>query len=318
MKKISVIIPVYNSEKTIEKTLISIQNQSIKDIEILVIDDGSTDHSKKIICEKMKEDSRIKYLYQKNSGAGFARNNGIKQASGKYIAFMDADDCYPNDGVLEKLYNISEQSNVNICGGYISFTDYQKETTTNFHRIEKNGIILFEDYQKISGFTRFLYKRSFLIDNQLFFPKYSVYEDPVFLLKVMVCEKKFFSINECTYCHLGTHQSNEMTLEKTKDYLKGLKEVLQISSDNNLQVLYKDTVDTIIRKANYYVECNLISCDEELLLLLMEINTLLNYKLSNEKEYFVLPIFTLILKTSKKYYKLSRYKIILFLKKLIK
>ena len=96
MCRISVIVPVYNAAKYLADTLGSIQSQTIKDIEILCIDDGSTDHSAEIIQEKQAQDPRIKYEYQPNQGAGAARNRGIENARGEFIAFMDADDSYPN------------------------------------------------------------------------------------------------------------------------------------------------------------------------------------------------------------------------------
>lgn len=96
MCKVSVIIPVYNAASTLEATLLSIQNQSLQDIEIICVDDGSTDDSKKVIDRIAQNDNRIRYLYQDNSGAAIARNRGLRNASGDYVAFIDADDFYPN------------------------------------------------------------------------------------------------------------------------------------------------------------------------------------------------------------------------------
>lgn len=89
---ISVIIPVFNREKTIKESIESVLQQTISDIEIIVVDDGSTDNSADII--KSIDDSRIKYIYQSNSGACVARNRGIEAAKGKIIAFHDSDDCW--------------------------------------------------------------------------------------------------------------------------------------------------------------------------------------------------------------------------------
>ena len=104
MCKISVIVPVYNAAKYISDTLYSIQSQTMKDIEIICIDDGSNDNSAEIIKEKQAQDIRIRYEYQPNQGAGAARNRGIENSTGEFIAFMDADDCYPNIYALERLY----------------------------------------------------------------------------------------------------------------------------------------------------------------------------------------------------------------------
>ena len=97
MKQISVIIPVYNVEKYLKRCLDSVVNQSYKNLEIILIDDGSTDNSSKILKQYSQKDVRIIILNQKNLGAGAARNKGIKVATGKYIVFMDPDDFYPDE-----------------------------------------------------------------------------------------------------------------------------------------------------------------------------------------------------------------------------
>ena len=96
MCKVSVIIPVYNGEKYLEDTLKSVSAQTLSEIEILCVDDGSTDHSWEILQQFAAQDSRIVLLKQKNAGAGAARNYGLKTAKGKYIAFIDSDDLYPS------------------------------------------------------------------------------------------------------------------------------------------------------------------------------------------------------------------------------
>ena len=95
MYKISVIIPVYNAEKTLPDTLKSTAAQSLSDIEIICVDDGSTDQSFKIIKNWQAAHSNIRCVRQQNGGAGSARNRGMNMAAGEYIAFMDADDSYP-------------------------------------------------------------------------------------------------------------------------------------------------------------------------------------------------------------------------------
>lgn len=106
---ISIIVPVYNAEQFIADTLDSISAQSLKNIEILCVDDGSDDSSAEIIQRKAAEDCRIRYIHQNNGGAGSARNTGIRASTGKYIAFMDADDSYPDNSVLELMFNAADQ-----------------------------------------------------------------------------------------------------------------------------------------------------------------------------------------------------------------
>lgn len=123
--KVSVIIPVYNAEKFLEKCIGSVVNQSLSDIEIICIDDGSTDGSLEILKRFQENDSRIKILTQQNKFAGVARNNGIKNASGKYLVFWDSDDFFEKNA-LEVLYNKCEKHGADIC--LCSAYNYDSET----------------------------------------------------------------------------------------------------------------------------------------------------------------------------------------------
>ena len=114
--KVSVIMPVYNSEKFLRRTLDSVVNQTLKEIEIILIDDGSTDSTSQILCEYQQADElkRIIVITQKNSGAGAARNTGLKAAHGKYLAILDADDVFSPDMLFEA-YTTAQICNAQIC-----------------------------------------------------------------------------------------------------------------------------------------------------------------------------------------------------------
>lgn len=117
MCKISVIVPVYNAEDTLETALSSVFMQTLTDIEILCINDGSTDHSADVLTSAQRRDGRVRCLTQENAGAGIARNKGIAEAKGEYIAFLDADDLYPGPYALETLLAAAEKSGAMVCGG---------------------------------------------------------------------------------------------------------------------------------------------------------------------------------------------------------
>lgn len=108
---ISVIIPTYNRAKTIKKSLLSVLNQTVRDIEVIVVDDGSTDNTKKIIS--LLGDKRVHYIYQENKGACAARNNGLMHANGEYVAFHDSDDEWKLNK-LEKQLKIIEENDVDV------------------------------------------------------------------------------------------------------------------------------------------------------------------------------------------------------------
>ena len=106
MKKISVIIPVYNAEKTIRRCLESIMSSEYEEYEVIVVDDGSTDNSASILFEYVNRDRRVKIINQPNSGPSIARNKGLELAEGEIIAFVDSDDYVRNDYLdqLEKVF----------------------------------------------------------------------------------------------------------------------------------------------------------------------------------------------------------------------
>ena len=112
--KISVIIPVYNAEKYLKRCLDSVINQTFKDIEIILVDDGSKDQSGRICDELQVIDKRIKVIHQSNSGPGFARNNALKMATGEYISFVDSDDYIESD-MYEKIYKAIKNEDADTC-----------------------------------------------------------------------------------------------------------------------------------------------------------------------------------------------------------
>ncbi|MFR9629249.1 MAG: glycosyltransferase [Rikenellaceae bacterium] len=112
--KVSIVVPIYNVEKYIDRCVLSLINQTLKDIEIILIDDGSPDNCPRICDDYADKDSRIKVLHKVNAGQGLARNDGIKLATGKYIAFIDSDD-YADTIMFESLYENAEDNNLDIC-----------------------------------------------------------------------------------------------------------------------------------------------------------------------------------------------------------
>ena len=114
---ISIIVPVYNVEKYLEKCVKTLMEQSYKNIEIILVDDGSTDSSGKLVDRLANNDARITVVHKKNAGLGMARNTGLDYATGKYVAFIDSDD-YTDVNMIQKLHNALEEynSDTSYCG----------------------------------------------------------------------------------------------------------------------------------------------------------------------------------------------------------
>lgn len=243
--KVSVIIPVYNMGKYIRECLDTVVAQSLKNIEIICVDDGSTDSSRSIISEYRQRDKRIILLTQENQGAGPARNNGIRHAKGEFIAFMDPDDYYPEKQTLQKMYDAAIKNKVLICGGCFSELHNGEIRTTfdkngNFwgYTFEKCEKISYKDWQFDYGYHRFLYKRKFLKDNNLYFPPLLRFQDPPFFISAMIKAGEFYALNYPTYVYRVSHKTIVWKKRKIYELAKGLLYNLKISRKYRLNKLH--------------------------------------------------------------------------------
>ncbi len=215
MCKISVIIPFYNSEKYIKICIESIINQSLKDIEIICINDGSTDNSLEIIEQLSLTDSRIKIYSQENKGVSAARNLGLSLSKGKYIYFIDSDD-YIKQDTLEKSYNLAEETNSDII--IFDVNNVYGETIISTNRVHdfvkknKKQLIEFSSmpeivYQNCYTVCK-LYNKDFIYKNKLEFPVGIVNsEDTIFWFLSLFCNPKISLLDESLYFY-RKHENN--------------------------------------------------------------------------------------------------------------
>lgn len=240
-KLVSIVIPIYNVEDFLESCLNSVKNQSYKDIEVLLVDDGSKDNSKKI-CDKFIEiDDRFKYVYQKNSGVSSARNNGMRNARGEYITFVDGDD-YLDEEHIEKMVNglsqselaISGRKNVTESGIEVEFKNDRNITFARkelINQILKTGIVYSFPWNKI-------YKLKILHDNGIQFDESLDYgEDLVFNIQYALLTRKSTLITGSTYNYVYrensvSNQLDAATLRKRITDLLSIKRVIDILPDD--------------------------------------------------------------------------------------
>lgn len=240
---ISVIIPVYNSEQYLCRCLDSVTQQSLKDIEIICINDGSTDNSLHLLQKYSEKDNRIKIYNQKNQGSGAARNKGMKLAAGKYIAFADPDDFYPDKDVLSDLYRAIENNKVNIAGGglieFLPDMRYRKEyAEQELKTFTKDGIVKYSDYQYDYFFQRFIYSRKFLIQNEIEFPLYRRQQDIVFFVKAMIKAKKFYALKRTSYCYRVDYKLKLRSKQEMAETVEVTQALLHMCREYKLRKLY--------------------------------------------------------------------------------
>ncbi len=214
--KVSVIIPVYNVEKYLSKCLDSVIDQTLKEIEIIVVNDGSTDCCFDIIKKYQKKDKRIIYLEQENQGQGSARNKGLKKASGEYITFVDSDD-FIELNMLELMYNqaINDESDMVICD-YYRIKEEIKEKCCAFYT--KGNGVLENCILNTSGPCWKLIKRSLIIDNNLYFPEQIIYEDYAIVPIYVLFAEKVSYLDQALYNYLIRSGSTMTQVFNSKFY----------------------------------------------------------------------------------------------------
>lgn len=251
--KISVIIPVYNSEKYLDELIQSLQKQTLNDLEFIFVNDGSTDQSKEVIEKYQKEDCRIILVNQKNAGVSAARNVGVKLAKGNYIAFVDSDD-YVKECMFEVLYNKAVETSASIVScGYILDSNGQK--------IEYPGQnIVFDRYDAIqdclkNGFLGMnLWTKLFrkeCLQNIAFNEKYRINEDRLYLFDAVCHANKIVIIPDSLYfyrenmksaSHVAFGKKRMDAIWVAKEMDKGIREkypeLLDVSKANIIRSAY--------------------------------------------------------------------------------
>ena len=229
MVKISVIVPVYNCEDYIEESIKSILNQSFKDIEVICVDDGSTDDSLNILKELSMQDTRLKVFTQENQGSSVARNNALEKVSGDYIYFFDADD-YIVDDCLEKVYSNAINNDSDIV--LFKYDEYKEESFLNHSKkdIEKqfpktdfnNFTFNCQDYRirafkgPFAPWFKF-YKKEFLDKYDFEFPPNLNHNDVPFHVKTILKASKISFIPEYLY-HYRIDNPNSISNTRLKRF----------------------------------------------------------------------------------------------------
>lgn len=206
MAKISVIIPVYNTEQYLAACLESVIAQSQKELEILVVNNGSTDNSLEIIKRFMGQDSRIKLISRIHGEVSDARNDALALATGEFVAFCDSDDSLPENAYMSLLQKAEQTCADVVVGGYYNMDDYGKQELC-LPPIKK-GLDFFSLYLNTPCVWNKLFRRSFLKTNQLQFPELIVGEDVIFLAKVLKHEPKTTHIMTPVYFYWHHTQAN--------------------------------------------------------------------------------------------------------------
>ena len=237
MPKVSVIVPVYNVENYIERCLNSLVNQTLKDIEIIVVNDGSTDNSIKVINDFLDKYKNIIYVEKKNGGLSDARNYGMKYAKGDYIAFLDTDD-YVDTTIYEKMYNKAVEENADFveCDFYWVYPNKRKTDVGIIYKDKKEMLT----YARVVAWNK-LIKRTIIKEQ---FPVGLNYEDVEFFYKLIPNINKFTFVKEPLIYYIQREDSivNKQNY-KTGHIFNVLDNVIDYYKKNKIFNDYKDELE---------------------------------------------------------------------------
>lgn len=261
--EISVIMPAYNCENTIEKAVNSVLNQTFQNFELIIIDDGSTDSTYKK-CKNIKDD-RIKLIHQENQGPSMARNNGIEVANSKYVMFIDSDDEYHNK-TLELLYNEISKGNYEVVIGNYKLNENRNILRSNFTNGDKSKCMdfLFKNNLFNVNWNK-IYLLDIIKDNNVRFDKnYKLGEDARFNLEYFRYVNNASFVDEVIYHYYLTNNGQNLSNDASKcdkevelleymyDYfLKNNLNMKTISKKISSAFFYLNNSDFIIKNQEY-------------------------------------------------------------------
>lgn len=249
--KISVIIATYNTAEYIEECLDSIVSQTLQQIEIIIIDDGSTDNTQEILKKYVARYSNISVYYQENMGAGLARNKGIGLANGEYMIFMDPDDKYPTNECLEILYNTAKSNDVLICGGNVLGNDNGKiieiySAGSGINNSKKNSIVQIKEYFYLYNHQRYIFKSDFMKKENIIYAPYKRYEDQVLTINALGKAGRFYELDYPVYEYRINYKSNKYDKNTYLDMFKGFRDTLKLICYYGMKLMYEKNCQNFI------------------------------------------------------------------------
>ena len=291
MPKISIIISVFNAEDCLGQCLDTVLTQTLQDIEVICVENGSTDGSLGVLQMYAMFDERLKIIQQENTKQSTAWNNGLRNATGEFVCLMKTEDFYPADNALETLYQKAKANSVNVCGGELAlFNPVQPKLSQDFS--EGSGLVFPDDrtieypfFQFDEGLGRFIFNRDFLFQKRLCFPEYTHGFEECFLVAALHAAKKFYALHQIVYAQkTGVDTQIHWTKEKIMDYCFALIDNLRIANDNSYYQL-KDLC--LVKLMNTWVIGSKYLTEEEKLKILQ--NTSFLYEDQKKKVSIITP-----------------------------
>ena len=243
MIKVSVIVPVYNVEKYLEKCLDSLASQTLKELEVIIVNDGSPDNSEKIIDKYVKKYQNFYGYKKKNGGLSSARNYGIKYAKGEYIAFLDSDDYVRNDMYL-KMYDkaVSDNFDMVVCDVNYVFDDKEYVVTSNIKTDTTNNKKTMKNIYPAAWNK--IFKKELLTKNDVYFKEGVWFEDVEFIYRLLPYVKNIGVVHEPFNQYVQREGSITNTVnKKIYDYVYNMNGVIDFYKERKLYDEYRKELE---------------------------------------------------------------------------
>lgn len=251
-------MPVYNSAKHLAEAVQSILSQSLREIELICVDDGSTDASPRVLEDLVARDKRIVVAQQANRGPSAARNRGIELARGRFIAFVDSDDLLGEPTYLETLHQAAIDNNQLVAAAcFVNYRGKNKlervfpDPVFDGYAFAESSVVSYADYQFDYGFHRFLYAASLFENGRNRFGDLRYFEDPVFLTRILHQAESFYACANASYWYRCDMKPIRWSTAKLVDLFEGVRENLVFSSENGLAKLHWYTLRHLEEEAAY-------------------------------------------------------------------
>lgn len=258
MCKVTIVVPVYNVEKYLAECLDSLIHQTLREIEIICVNDGSTDGSLKILEAYQKKDERIKVINQKNRGLSIARNVGFDIAKGEYVYFCDSDD-YLALNAMEKCYETAKMHNVDVLRfGYRIFDDDNRQDMTDLDCLETGHVVtgaemlelVFRAYMPLTALL--FIKKTYWVQNKCFFIEGIIHEDHSFFVEILIMATRTYHINEPLY-YKRVRQESIMTSLRPLQSVRGMMStIMYLERTYDFSALDKKKREILKKYLNYF------------------------------------------------------------------
>lgn len=265
--KVSVIIPIYNVEAYLKRSLGSVVNQTLKDIEIICVVDGNKDKCKEISQSYAQQDKRFKLIFDINKGLGGARNAGVEAACGEYLAFIDSDD-YIDPNYLEELYKAAKENNADIaCASIIRKREHAQKWRVHYlnqtviESTQKKADVC--DISIMNYVWNKIYRRESFLKSGIVFEENFSYEDVVFTIRILKALGKLVTVPNVNYYYWANKTSSVKRVpgkKQQEDYYKANINMIKFADENGIKISEK--VRHIVKKRYYFFNVLILKAKE--------------------------------------------------------